>query len=44
MIIGYWLLSDGYYIQNHVDFQIYSLTSYMKQFNVRCIADIENKE
>lgn len=46
LIIGYWLLSDGYYLENHVDLTVESLYSWMKKakFNVRCIADTEDKE
>lgn len=46
MIIGYWLLTSGDYIKNHVDLTVESLYSWMKKakFNVRCIADSENKE
>ena len=46
MIIGYWLLTSGDYIENHVDLTVESLYSWMKKakFNVRCIADSENKE
>lgn len=46
MIIGYWLLAGGDYIKNHVDLTVESLYSWMKKakFNVRCIADTEDKE
>ena len=46
MIIGYWLLADGDYIQNHIDLEVESLYSWMKKakFNVRCIADTEDKK
>lgn len=45
MIIGYWLLSDGYYLENHVDLKVESLYSSEKnaKFNVRCVTDSENK-
>ena len=44
MIIGYWLLSDGYYLENHVDLSIERISSWMKKMNVRCIADTEDKK
>lgn len=44
MIIGYWLLSDGYYLKNHVDLSIERISSWMKKMNVRCIADTEDKK
>jgi hypothetical protein len=47
MKIGYWLLSDDGLVRNHVnDLEVEGLYSSMKQakFNVRCIADSENKE
>lgn len=46
LIIGHWILSDGYYIENHTDLKIERLRSWMHQpkFNVRCIASPENKE
>lgn len=44
MIIGYWLLSDGYYVKNHVDLSVNKLDSWMMKLNVRCIADSANKE
>ena len=44
MIIGYWLLSDGYYLENHVDLSIERISSWMKKMNVRCIAGTEDKK
>ena len=46
MIIGYWLLSDGNTIKNHVDLEVKKNYSwdFKKKFNVRCIADTEDKK
>ena len=44
MIIGYLLLSNGFYLENHVDLSIHDLGSWMKKMNVRCIADTDDKE
>lgn len=46
MIIGYWLLAGGDYIENHFELTVESLYSWMKKakFNVRCIADTEDKK
>lgn len=47
IIIGYWLLSDGNTIKNHVDLMVDKIDTwaFKGKFNVRCIADTEeNKE
>ncbi|WP_288799903.1 FISUMP domain-containing protein [uncultured Fibrobacter sp.] len=47
MIIGYWLLSYGNTIENHVDLTVEKIDrwDFKGKFNVRCIADTEeNKE
>lgn len=46
MIIGYWLLSDGNIIENHVDLRVEKIDRWdlMAKFNIRCIVDAEIKE
>lgn len=46
MIIGYWLLSDGNTIENHVDLRVEKIDrwDFKGKFNVRCIADTEEKK